>query len=101
MPATDAIISVITAAINEINETLPRDRKISLQPAAALYGPEGVVDSLTLTLLIVAIEQKIEHAFQRTISLMDFSMLSDDHHAFKNISTLASHIISLIGPQEP
>ncbi len=100
MSPREAVISAIKTAINDINETLPRDRKIGLADDAALYGPAGVIDSLTLTLLIVAVEQKIEQSLHRTISLVDMSIVTEDNNAFRNIATLASHILSLIGPND-
>ena len=97
MPPRETIVSAIKAAINDINETLPRDRKISTADDAALYGSGGVIDSLTLTLLIVAVEQKIEQSLHYTISLVDMSIVAEENNAFRNITTLADHISSLIG----
>lgn len=97
MPSINAVSAAVKAAITEINETLPRDRKISTVDDAPLYGPSGVVDSLTLTLLIVAIEQKIEQNLHCTISLVDLSMVADGNHAFRTTAALAEHITSLIG----
>ncbi|MBF0387383.1 MAG: hypothetical protein HQL20_05960 [Candidatus Omnitrophica bacterium] len=97
MPPKEKILTAIKDAINDINETLPRDRKISVHNDVPLYGPGGVVDSLTLTLLIVAIEQKIEQSLQKTVSLVDLSIISDENNVFKNISTLTEHLSSLIG----
>ena len=89
------ILEAILESIDAINETLPREGKISKEPQALIYGPQGVVDSLTLTLLIVAIEQKVEQKLHASISLVDQTTTSGDN-AFHNINTLESHIQRLI-----
>lgn len=91
------ILEAIVEAIDDINETLPSEGKISKDQKAYLYGPQGMIDSLTLTLLIVAIEQKIEQKLHASISLVDQTTASQDN-AFHNIKTLQSHIERLIDP---
>ncbi|MEI6437398.1 MAG: acyl carrier protein [Candidatus Omnitrophota bacterium] len=98
MPDRDQITVAIKAAISDINETLPRDRKISADENAPLYGPAGVIDSLTLTLLIVAVEQKVEQQLHRSVSLVDVSLVSGSDNSFQTIASLADHIQSLTGP---
>ena len=92
-------MAAITAAIDEVNQTLP-DQKISIQPDVPLYGQQGVVDSLTLTLLIVAIEQKIEESLQTSVSLVDYSTGLGEDNPFRNINTLCDYIIVLMGPKD-
>jgi len=89
------VLEAIFEAIDDINETLAPGRKISKDPQAFLYGPQGAIDSLTLTLLIVAIEQKIEQKLHASISLVDQTTASQDN-AFHNIKTLQGHIERLI-----
>ena len=89
------ILEAIFAAIDDINETLPENRKISKDPQTILYGPQGVIDSLTLTLLIVAVEQKIGQSLHASISLIDQTDASNDN-AFHNIKILQSHIELLL-----
>ena len=86
----------ITQAILEVNQTLPKDQKISTDLDAPLYGPQGLVDSVTLVLLIVAIEQKIEESLQVTIVLGDYAAGLGEYNPFKNIKTLCEHIAVLI-----
>ena len=92
-------MSAVVGAIEEINQTLPDGQHISVQPEASLYGAQGHVDSLTLTLLIVAIEQKIEESLQTTVSLVDYSTGLGESNPFSNINTLCEYIAQLIGPK--
>ncbi len=87
------ILSAIIEAIKEVNQTLPLERQITTDLQAPLYGPPSPVDSLTVTLLIVAIEQKIEQSMGKVVTLVDYSVgLSP----LKNIHTLLEYIASLI-----
>lgn len=90
------IKDAITAAVIEINQTLSHDRQISTDPDAPLYGPQGVVDSLTLTLLIVAIEQKIEQTLSVSVTLIDYSMGLGEQNPFSSIHALSDHIVALM-----
>jgi hypothetical protein len=93
MDQRSQIIAAIIDAINEVNQMLPAERKMSTQVDAPLYGPPSSVDSLTVTLLIVAIEQKIEQSMGQVITLVDYSVgLSP----LKNITTLCEYISTLI-----
>jgi acyl carrier protein len=93
MDQRSQITSAIIDAIQEVNQTLPAGRKISTQADAALYGPPSTVDSLTVTLLIVAIEQKLERSMGQVVTLVDYSVgLSP----LKSITTLCDYISHLI-----
>ena len=91
MSPMSQVQSVINSAVLDINETLPPERKISLEPDEPLYGPSGVVDSLTLTLLIVSLEQKIEQTFQKSIPLMNAAMAADNN-PFQTLGKLSEYI---------
>ena len=93
METKEKIIKAIIEAIKEVNQTLPADRKISTQIDDTLYGQAGNIDSLTVTLLIVAIEQKIEEQMCIVVTLVDYSVgLSP----LKSITTLCEYIFKLI-----
>ena len=100
MDTKSKMMAVITDAIIEVNQTLPEDKKISLEPDAQLYGPQGNIDSLTLTLLIVAIEQNMEQAMQVAISLVDYSTGLGQNNPFLSIHSLADYLITLMGEKK-
>jgi len=93
MDKKDQIIAAIIEAIKEVNQTLPADRKINTQLDDTLYGQDGNIDSLTVTLLIVAIEQKIEESMGIVVTLIDYSVgLSP----LNSIASLCEYISKLI-----
>ena len=91
------ITAAIISAISDVNQTLPLSRKMSLDPQALLYGPQGTLDSLTLTLLIVAIEQKVEQDLHKMITLVQYSTDAGPATPFRSIAALTEHILSLMG----
>jgi acyl carrier protein len=90
------IFETIYKAFDQVNETLPKDKHIEKSPETVLLGEEGAIDSLGLTMLIVAIEQKIEEEFGVVITLVDASTMSKEHSPFRNVNKLAGHITMLL-----
>ncbi len=76
--------------------TLPKEKHIEKSPQTVLLGEAGAIDSLGLTMLIVAIEQKIEEEFDAVITLVDSSTMSDEHSPFQSIEMLVDYIASLL-----
>ncbi len=56
-----------------------------------LFGSEGVLDSLGLVSLIVAVEQGIEDRFGMGVTLADEKALSQRHSPYRTVRTLADY----------
>jgi acyl carrier protein len=61
-----------------------------------LFGREGVLDSLGLVALVVAVEQAIEDEYGVSVSLADERALSEGKSPFRTIGTLADYAGRLI-----
>ncbi len=72
MSIENQVNQILFAAIEEINEQLPPDRKIGADKARCCSRREGVLDSLTLVKLIVATEQKVQ---ETSISSLPLPMI--------------------------
>lgn len=94
---TSPILNVIINAIDDVNQSLPLDGKLGTSLDSPLYGPKGGADSLTLTILIVAIEQRIEEELHCSISLTDYALDLDQNNPFRSVAALLEHITNLIG----
>jgi len=92
----EKIFQAVYRAIDQVNETLPKEKHIEKAPQTVLFGSEKGIDSLGLTMLIVAIEQKIEEDFDAVITLVDASTMSEEHSPFLSVEKLATHITSLV-----
>jgi acyl carrier protein len=92
----ERIISTIYSAIDRVNETLPQEKRIEKSKQAAIYGPDGKIDSLELTLLVVAMEEHLQSEIGKAISLLNVHALSQDNNPFQRVDSLADHIFDLI-----
>ena len=89
------IIDIILHEVSELNEQL--DQKVAIENGenAGLYGLTGVLDSLGLVTLIVAIEQGLEDELGLVISLADERAMSQKNSPFRTIGTLADYIVKV------
>lgn len=89
------IIGIILHEVSELNEQL--DHKVAIENGenAGLYGLTGVLDSLGLVTLIVAVEQAIEDELGLAISLADERAMSQKNSPFRTIGTLADYIVKV------
>lgn len=90
------LLNVIYQAMDEVNETLPADKKLVKAPGTVLFDPFGPVDSLSLTILIVAIEQKVESEFGVYVGLIDANTTAPENNPFLNIASLVQHLEGLL-----
>ena len=93
---SEKVLRVIYKALDSLNESLPKDKRIEKSPHAPLFDGSGVIDSLGLTILIVALEQLIEEDLGARVTLVNDTVMSSDQSPFQNISTLADYISNLI-----
>ena len=58
-----------------------------------LFGKEGVLDSMGLVTLIVAVEQAIEDKYDHTASLADEKAMSQARSPYRSVATLAEYAV--------
>jgi acyl carrier protein len=90
------ILDVIYKAIDTLNESLPKNRRIEKFPGAVLFDGAGILDSLGLTILIVSLEQNIEEELGVTVTLVNETFMHQDRSPFRNVSVLAEYISKLV-----
>jgi acyl carrier protein len=64
-----------------------------------LFGDAGLLDSVGLVSLIVAIEQEIENDLGVSIVLADERAMSQKHSPFRSIGALADYAATLLSEQ--
>ncbi len=92
----EKIEAAVLAAVDEVNEQLPENGQIERSSEALLFGQDGVLDSLGLVNLIVAVEQEVEDAFDETVTLADEKAVSQKNSPFKSVQSLVDYIESLL-----
>ncbi len=87
----------ISRAVEDLNEQLPADRKVSVAENTTLLGPDGRLDSLGLVNLAVLTEQAVEHEFETPVSLADEFAKPVEENPFRSPAALVEHIAGLLG----
>jgi acyl carrier protein len=88
----EAIMQALRAAIDEVNETRPRDAKIPSDPDAPLIGVEGGLDSLGLVNFAVTAEEQLDSELGSSLQLSSLIGTSVAESPFRTLATLADYI---------
>ena len=92
----EKIVSLIIEAAEEMNEYLENKIETKDRGEAKLYGDHGVLDSLGLVNLVVAVESLIEDKFDVELTLADEKAMSQRNSPFLTIDTLSDYIQSIL-----
>lgn len=92
----DKIIKIIIAAANELNDEEEISLSEELSVSTRLFGENGVLDSMGLVSLVVAVEQAIDEELDASISLADEKALSQKNSPYRTIETLAEYAEKLL-----
>ena len=58
-----------------------------------LFGKEGVLDSMGLVTLIIAVEQAIEDKYDKAAGLADEKAMSQARSPYRSVATLAQYAV--------
>ncbi len=77
-------------------ETMPHHQA----PATgdALFGPEGVLDSMDLVNFLADVEEEVNERWDADIIVADTRALSRKRSPFRSITALAEYCIEQLGP---
>jgi D-alanine--poly(phosphoribitol) ligase subunit 2 len=92
----DELETLIIEIAEEMNQNLTNKIPVELGSRAPLYGKDGVLDSLALVSLIVAVEQAIEDQFSISVTLASENAMSQKHSPFQTIGSLTEYAKSLM-----
>lgn len=63
----------------------------SLGESTRLFGEQGILDSMGLVSLVVAVEQAIDDKYGKSVALADERALSQRHSPYRTVGTLAEY----------
>ncbi|MDM8549328.1 hypothetical protein QUF72_04585 [Desulfobacterales bacterium HSG2] len=93
----DKIVDLIVAEATELNEEIKNPIPVAAGVNAPLFGgDDGVLTSIGLVTLIVAVEQAVEDAFETPVILANEKAMSMKNSPFRTIGSLADYIIALL-----
>jgi acyl carrier protein len=95
------IREIIIDAMRMQSDTLDRPLTQLLSPDTALIGENSELDSMSLVLLIVDVEQQIELRLGQKISLVNERAMSARSSPFRSISSMANYAMKLLRVPAP
>lgn len=86
---------LINIIIEETNLLL--DEPIDdLNENSYLFGEEGILDSMGLVSMIVAVEQIVEDIFDKQITIVNAKAMSLKNSPFRTVASLADYVEQLV-----
>ena len=90
------VLGIIYNAIDTLNEEMEDNDQIEKTENAILFGSNSGLDSMGLVNLITLIEQNIEEATGKFISIADERAMSLEESPFRTVSSLKEYITTLL-----
>ena len=94
----DKVVGIIQRLLKEIGDDEDLDLPERCDVDTPLVGSQGVLDSLALVSLIVALEQELEDEYGLRVSLADEQALSQRRSPYRTVGTLADYAIQAAVP---
>jgi acyl carrier protein len=92
MSDQERIVKAVYAAVDELNQQLPKGVSVDKSLDAPLYGAAGKLESLDFVTFIMEVEQKIKTEFGVDITIADEHLLSKEQSPFSSVRTLVEYL---------
>lgn len=90
---TTCIADALRGVLTQQSKPVPA----ALDAGTALFGTNGLLDSMGLVTLIVEVEQALADRFGITITLADDRAMSQRNSPFRSVGALADYILQNLG----
>lgn len=94
--AVEAIVDLVAEAARDLRRLGEIDLEGDLHRDTPLFGKDGLLDSMALVRLVVAVEQAIDDRFDRAVSLADERAMSQTSSPYRTVGALAEYAASLL-----
>jgi len=88
---TQELVSLIVVATKELSAEQDLGINAELTADTRLFGESGLLDSMALVSLVIAVEQAIEQKYGAAIALADEKALSQRSSPYRTIGSLAAY----------
>jgi acyl carrier protein len=88
---TEELTKLIVDATRELSAEQGIEIKQPLGPDTRLFGEGGLLDSMALVSLVIAIEQAVEEKYDTNVALADEKALSQRSSPYRTIGTLVAY----------
>jgi hypothetical protein len=89
-------LSAVYSAIDEINLSLDDDKKLPRSPDTVIFGPSGMVDSVTLVNLVMAAETHLFELTGKEVLLASEDAMSRRKSPYRSASALADYAVEVV-----
>ena len=89
------LVEIVVAAVRDYAATAGGGQPPEVSGSSVLFGPSGLLDSIGLVSVIVALEQELYESHGLAISLMDDRAMSRGRSPFRTPETLADYVLDL------
>jgi acyl carrier protein len=90
------LVSLIVKTVREVGQHGAVPLPAALDGDTPLFGRQGLLDSMGLVTLVIAVEQAIEDELGVSVSLADARALSQRSSPYRTVGALAEYAGSLI-----
>jgi hypothetical protein len=87
-----AALKDVFACIDRVNEQLPPSDRIGKSGTTVLAGPGSALESLTLVTLMIEIEEAVQAASGKRLSVLEGALMHEDGARFSTAAELAQWI---------
>lgn len=91
------VLDVIYGCADEVNRQLASDAQLVKSPGTVLVGDDGVLDSLGLITLLVAVEEALEAKLGLHCMLLEDEIMVDPNGPYRTVDSLAQWILAKAG----
>jgi len=88
---TDELKQIIVTATRELAAEQGIEIAPTLDAETRLFGEGGLLDSMALVSLVIAVEQAVEEKYGTPVALADEKALSQRSSPYRTIGTLAAY----------
>jgi len=99
MPSDERISKAVYAAVDDLNQQLPKGVQIDKSLDAPLYGASGKLESLDFVTLIMEVEEKVNAEFGTDITIADDNLLSKEKSPFSSLRTLIEYLHEVLSKE--
>jgi hypothetical protein len=90
------VSGAVFAALQEVNEQLPKNQRVSATLDTPLIGERAALDSLGLVNLIVCLEQKIEETTGLSVALGSDEAVFQVDGPMRSVESLIAHLVTCL-----
>ncbi len=92
----EEILSIVLNKLREIGTEKKEKVLINCNDNTPIYGSKGLIDSITLVMLVSDIEEDVEDRYDKIITLADEKAMSQKNSPFRSPNSLTDYILKLI-----